>query len=247
MTVDKKEIPVVILAAGEAKRLKPLSNQIIKPIVPINGIPLINRVIENYYDNGFEKFYIVISPEEKGIKNTVSEFELVKNNKVFAEFLIQQEAKGMADAILTTYEKVKDHKCFIVTAADVLYEKETPTLMLEKHIENESYLTLSLIYSEDEKMSVGHGNCVLKENHMVEKIIEKPGPEKKIGNYYSMPTYIFSTEFFNAIKHVKTSERGEYEIQDAIVLAIKNNKKVLGVNILPKMKNFKFKNVGAYH
>ncbi|MCP4761715.1 MAG: hypothetical protein GY870_08035, partial [archaeon] len=56
-----------------------------------------------------------------------------------------------------------------------------------------------------------------------------------------------STEFFNAIKHVKTSERGEYEIQDAIEEAIENNKKVLGVNILPKMKNFKHKNVGAFH
>ena len=57
--VEKKDIPVVILAAGEARRLKPLSNHIIKPIVPIVGVPIINRIIQNFHKNGFKKYTCV--------------------------------------------------------------------------------------------------------------------------------------------------------------------------------------------
>ena len=112
-----------------------------------------------------------------------------------------------------------------------------------KHFENNGYLTLSLIFSNDDKMSVGHGNCSLKEDKIVTDIIEKPGPDKKIGDYYSMPTYVFSTEFMDSIKKVNVSERGELEIQDAIKSSIVEGKKVIGVNILPESKDFMFSDV----
>jgi len=99
MQVQNYEIPVVILAAGEAKRLKPLSNQTIKPIIPILGIPMIERIIDNYYSNHFRHFFIVIGEAEISVKNIVEQMEIVKNNLVDVSFIIQKKALGMADAI----------------------------------------------------------------------------------------------------------------------------------------------------
>ncbi|HDZ17970.1 MAG TPA: nucleotidyl transferase, partial [archaeon] len=49
----KLETYVIILAAGYAKRLMPLSKRIPKPLLDINGKTLIFRIISNFKISGF--------------------------------------------------------------------------------------------------------------------------------------------------------------------------------------------------
>jgi NDP-sugar pyrophosphorylase family protein len=262
--VEKKDIPVIILAAGEAKRLKPLSNHVIKPIIPIAGVPLISRIIQNYQNNGFKKFICVIGREEAGIKDTVLAMDEVKNRDIIIDFIVQKNPKGMADAIIQTAKILKDslpennftdssnkiNPFFVVSSSDVLFEDDTLTLMFEKHINSESDITLSLVSSEDDQMSLGHGNISFAntEKGIVNKIIEKPGPKRKISDYYSMPIYIFSIEILEHLKELQKSERGEIEVQDAIQNMIKANKKIVGLDILPEFNgSFKYHDISAFH
>jgi NDP-sugar pyrophosphorylase family protein len=262
--VEKKDIPVVILAAGEARRLKPLSNHIIKPIIPIVGVPIINRIIQNFNKNGFKKYICVIGEEEAGIKGTVLALEEVKNGNINLDFIIQKKPKGMADAIVQTSEiikktlpktnfsdsSIKTNPFFIVSSSDIIFEDDTSTMMFEKHLNSKSDITLSLVNSSDDKMSIGHGNVSFSNTKkgIINEIIEKPGPKSKISNYYSMPIYVFSIDILDNLKNLQKTERGEYEIQDAIQNMIKANKKVVGLDILPDFKgNFKYKDIGAFH
>lgn len=246
----KKKIPIVILAAGEAKRLEPLSDEIIKPIVPIAGIPLINRIITNYYENGFNTFIVVISNQEKGIKSVIESMDIFIDKKITIDYAIQEIPKGMADAILRSenYIKKNETEFFFVTASDVIFEKDTPNLLIESHFKHKSQITLSLIYSEDPKMADGHGNVEIRESNVITKIIEKPGAENKISNYYSMPVYIFPVSIFDYIKQIGKSERGEYEVQTAIQKLIDSGRPCLGIDILPSLqKKLIYKKIGAYH
>lgn len=246
----KKRIPVVILAAGEAKRLEPLSEEIIKPIVPIAGIPLINRIITTYYNNGFKNFIIVISNSEKGIKTVIESMDIFIHKKITVEYAIQEIPKGMADAVLKAEGLVRKSEAnyFIVSASDVIFEKDTPHLMIENHIKHNSQITLSLLYSEDPKMAEGHGNVEIRPDNLVTKIIEKPGSKNKISNYYSMPIYVFPLDMFDYIKYINKSQRGEYEIQSAIQKMIDSGIKCLGIDILPKLqKKIIYEKIGAYH
>ncbi|MHA1727808.1 MAG: sugar phosphate nucleotidyltransferase [Promethearchaeota archaeon] len=260
--IKKSDIPVVILAAGDAKRLEPLSNQINKPMVPIAGIPMIIRIILGYNRDGFTKFLIVIGDKEKKIKDTILKLNAVRNKEISVEFIIQKDPKGMADAIYQSFDSLKpllksskftDNKAqikpfFIVSAADVLFNKNILSEMLQKHSDSFADITLSLIFSEDNRMSKGHGNVLMDENGIVLNIIEKPGPEKKISDYYSMPVYIFSEEIMEYIREIKKSERQEIEIQDAIKNMITDGKKIVGLDIFPQFKGkFSLDNIGAYH
>jgi NDP-sugar pyrophosphorylase family protein len=252
MQSDKTKVPVVILAAGEARRLRPLSNVVIKPIIPINGIPLIHRIIQNYYSNGFTQFYIVLSKEENDIQKSTTSMSLVKNGSISIQYCIQDVPKGMADAIFRTYDllkkKLRTDDFFFVSAADVIFEDDTPTIMYNKHSNAKSDITLSAVYSEDPNMSIGHGNITMDNTGRVTKIVEKPGPDHIIGNYYSMPVYTFSFQFLETLRSVRQSQRGEFEVQDAIQDYILKGRNVVGVDILPRFgKRFKLTNIGSFH
>ena len=50
----------IIMAAGKGKRMQPITNRVPKPLVKINGISMIETVIEALHDNGIFEIYIVV-------------------------------------------------------------------------------------------------------------------------------------------------------------------------------------------
>ena len=52
---------VMILAAGKGKRLRPITNRIPKPLVRINGIPILAHHFEKLYVAGFKQVFVNIS------------------------------------------------------------------------------------------------------------------------------------------------------------------------------------------
>ena len=52
------EIPVVILAGGRGSRLGEYTEAIPKPMVEIQGVPIIERIIRNFQKHGFKKFIV---------------------------------------------------------------------------------------------------------------------------------------------------------------------------------------------
>jgi len=54
--VDK----AIIVAAGIGKRMRPLTNEIPKPLVPVNGIPMIDTIINGLKENGITEIYVVV-------------------------------------------------------------------------------------------------------------------------------------------------------------------------------------------
>lgn len=50
----------IILAGGKGTRILPYSNILPKPLLPINGVPLISRLIHQLIENGFDDIYICV-------------------------------------------------------------------------------------------------------------------------------------------------------------------------------------------
>ena len=50
----------VIMAAGIGKRMQPLTLQIPKPLVPVNGVRMIDTVVSALHQNGIEEIYVVV-------------------------------------------------------------------------------------------------------------------------------------------------------------------------------------------
>jgi len=77
ITNDFNENPVttaLLLAAGIGNRLKPLTDSIPKCLIEINGIPILERLMDNLSDNGFKRLVIVVGYLDHRIRKFVNEY-----------------------------------------------------------------------------------------------------------------------------------------------------------------------------
>ena len=58
---QKSNIPVIIMAGGIGKRLKPFTNVLPKPLIPINNKTVIEHIIDKFSLRGYQNFYITLN------------------------------------------------------------------------------------------------------------------------------------------------------------------------------------------
>ncbi|MHA1294191.1 MAG: sugar phosphate nucleotidyltransferase [Promethearchaeota archaeon] len=253
---SKSSTFVIILAAGKATRLRPLSERIPKPLIKINKIPIILRIIESFKKAGYSKFCIII-----GYKGNLIKQEVSKINNIELEFVEQKELLGMADALFLSIKylkkKYKDIQNFFITASDIIFSNRE-LINIEKLYNNiKADMVLSLMRSKDITIAQGHGNVKIfrESNYLNGKaiergfkiidIIEKPKKTEILSEYYSLPLYLIKKKVFSYLKKVTFSERGEKEFQDAIKIAINNGDNIRGINIIPSL--ITNENIGEFH
>ena len=67
---------VVILAGGKGSRFSGLTESAPKPLISVNGKPIITRIIEHYSHYGFKDFVIPVGYKGEMIKNYFKNFDL---------------------------------------------------------------------------------------------------------------------------------------------------------------------------
>lgn len=106
----------VILAGGRGKRLKPITDYVPKPLVPLNNIPIIEWQIRYLKKFGINDFIICTGYKTEQIKN----FLKTKNNLgVKIEYSIEKSPLGTGGAIKKIGNLIKD-KSFLVINGDVI-------------------------------------------------------------------------------------------------------------------------------
>ncbi|MHA1915068.1 MAG: sugar phosphate nucleotidyltransferase [Promethearchaeota archaeon] len=254
----KSNCYVIILAAGFATRLRPLSNRIPKPLIEINGQTLLSRIITNFTEAGFSKFIVVVGYKKELIKEKIACY-----GKLDISFIEQETPSGMAEAVGLAIEEVNEISKknmishYFITAADILFSKEEILKMYLYYQKSNSDMVLSLMMSNDIEVAKGHGNVKLSKqpefpdesafqhNLKITDVIEKPEPNQILSEYYSLPLYLVNKKIVGYLKSVKISERGEKEFQDAIKLSLSHGDNVQGINIINKL--ITIDNVGQYH
>jgi glucose-1-phosphate thymidylyltransferase len=247
---------VIILAAGKATRLRPLSDVIPKPLIKINGIPIISRVIHTFKEAGFTNFIILVGYKQQAIKT-----ELLKIQDIELEFIEQTIQIGMADGLLLCLNQFNEKKQklynFFVTAADVVFSKQKINQMFSLYKNASADIILGLMKSKDKKIASGHGNVkISKDSELIRDsdikhglkivdIVEKPEENQILSDYYSLPFYLFNQKIISYLEKVDFSFRGEKEMQDSIKASIKNGDIVRGINIIDH--DITIENIGSYH
>jgi NDP-sugar pyrophosphorylase family protein len=255
---SKQNFYIIILAAGIATRLRPLSNRIPKPLIEINNETLLSRIISNFKEAGFSKFIVVV-----GFKKELIKKKLVDYNNLDILYIEQDTPSGMAEAIELAIGKIDESNeknkisHFFITAVDILFSKDVILKMYLISQKSNSDMVLSLMRSNDIGIAKGHGNVeILKEPELIDHstiqqnlqiidIIEKPEPNQILSEYYSLPLYLVNRKIVDYLKFVKISKRGEKEFQDAIKLGISKGDLVQGINIIDEM--ITINNIGRYH
>lgn len=104
------------MAAGEGRRLRPLTERWPKPVLPIDGRPVVVTLLHELADADCERAWIVTGHLAEQVEELVAGCE----PRLEIHFLRQPEALGSADAVSRAIEAGADPP-FLVTAADTVY------------------------------------------------------------------------------------------------------------------------------
>ena len=104
----QKNSEVVIMAGGRGQRLSPFSELLPKPLIPINGKPVIDHIIEKFLRVGIKKIYITVNYKKNIIKSYLQN-QFKKTKIVYIE-----EKKPLGTASSLNQIKIKNPKNFLV-------------------------------------------------------------------------------------------------------------------------------------
>lgn len=200
----------VLLAAGEGKRLRPLTYTKPKVLLPIANKPIIQHLIDDLIFLGVDEIIIVTNYLEDKIKQALSSYKNIK-------FVHQENLNGTADAFKQA-NFIKE--TFFAINGDEVINIEDLKQLMKRHKEKNAVVTVGAMKIENpERFGV-----LVTENDKIIKIIEKP--QKTSGNLVNMGMYVFEPEIFDFIDKTKKSVRGEYEITESIQIAAKETGRV---------------------
>lgn len=194
----------VVLAAGQGKRMQPLTNDRPKALVELKGKPLLQHVLESLEKAGVEETIIVVGFLAEMVKAKFGK----KLGKMKLGYVEQRIPMGTAHALLQARKKIRGKQRFLVASTDVIVPAELWKSLAAK----KGFDAVVALREEEHPESFG---IALVSGKKLEQIVEKP-LGKIESNLVNAGCYAFSEKIFPALKKTKIGERGEFELTDAI-------------------------------
>ncbi|MFC6733941.1 UTP--glucose-1-phosphate uridylyltransferase AglF [Haladaptatus sp. DYSN1] len=206
----------VVLAAGKGTRLRPLTEDKPKGMVEVDGKPILTHCLEQLVELDAEEFVIVVGYlKEKIISHYGDEFQGVP-----ITYSHQREQKGLAHALLTVEEHIDDD--FMLILGDNIFQANLGDVVKRQSEDraDAAFLVEEVPYEEASR----YGVCVTNPYGEITDVVEKP--EEPPSNLVMTGFYTFTPAIFHACKLVQPSNRGEFEISEAIDLLIQSNRTI---------------------
>jgi len=192
-----------ILAAGEGTRMRPLTANIPKPLLPVAGRPFLEHNIESLKESGIKDIIMLVGWRAQRIRE---HFGDGKDFGVRIEYVEQKERLGTAHAIGMIRDMVDSP--FLCLYGDVVLTRESVKGIVEHHKKVKGSV-MALTTVDDPKR---YGVIMVRDG-VVMGISEKP--EVPETNTVNAGAYLLDPSIFDAIAETRKSPRGEYEITDA--------------------------------
>jgi UDP-N-acetylglucosamine diphosphorylase/glucosamine-1-phosphate N-acetyltransferase len=195
-------LKAVILAAGEGNRMRPLTSNRPKVMLPIANKPIAERLLVEVREAGIEEFIFVVGYCDEQVR------EYFGNGDkwgVAVDYSEQRKQMGTADAIRMVEGAVDGN--FLVINGDVIIGREDI-----RRLKNKKHNTMSIIEVKDPQ---GLGMVELSGTKVVNIYEKTEAPPSLMAN---TGLYLFTPEIFEAIAKTEKSPRGEYEIPDSLQL-----------------------------
>ena len=239
----------IIPLAGLGTRMLPLSSVIPKELLPINGKPNIEFIIDECIEAGIKKIIFIISKKKENIRNYFFNdrfynsiikkkrdkkikkiYKRIKDYQKIIKFVYQNEPKGTGDAVLKCQKLIKDKHFLMLLPDDLIIKKNCSKEMIRLHkITKGSIIATKRV----NKKTVSRWGILSLKNKkkdyfQITDVIEKPSIKKAPSNYAIIGRYILTSKIFKEIKKLKPGQGGEIHITDAIKNLIKKENKFYG-------------------
>lgn len=205
----------VVLAAGEGRRLRPLTKYRPKPMLPAANRPILEYVFDALIDAGIDDLHVVVGYERERVQE---HFGPSYRDRTLT-YHTQKKQLGSGHALLQAHAAIDGD--FVVVNGDEVVTTDVIEGVIENH-SAEDTCTLAVMESAE----AAQYGAVRLDGETVTELVEKPG----IGTYrlYNTGVYAFGPSFFSAVENVEREE-GELALTDAIAEVIDRGGHVRGV------------------
>ncbi|MFH1201289.1 MAG: nucleotidyltransferase family protein [Candidatus Omnitrophota bacterium] len=156
----------IILAGGKGERLKSITRDIPKPIIPLGGKPFCLYQIELLKKHGVRDIIFSIGYLREKVQR------LLGNGSdlgIDIHYAIEDEPLGTAGAIKNSAQYLHSDALFLVLNGDVLTDMDLSKL-IEFHRSKKSFVTISLIEAKEKK---SYGSVLVNKNGRIKSFAEK--------------------------------------------------------------------------
>ena len=206
----------VVLAAGEGTRLRPLTEDKPKGMVEVDGEPILTHCFEQLVEQGASELLVVVGyQKEVIISHYGDEFEGIP-----ITYAHQREQAGLAHALLTVEEDIDSE--FMLMLGDNVFDANLEDVVRRQREQrtDAAFLVEEVPYEEASR----YGVCDTNKYGEITEVLEKP--EDPPSNLVMTGFYTFTPAIFHACHLVQPSDRGEYEISDAVDLLLKSGRTI---------------------
>jgi len=198
----------VILAAGEGKRMRPLTAKRPKVMLPLVYRPMLEHLVIAARDAGITDFVFVVGYGEREIRRHFGDGSAWG---IHVEYAPQRQQNGTADAVRAARELVTD--TFLVLNGDMILKSDDIV-----NLSRGSSPCMG-VSTTDHPQDYG---VVLTENDLITSLEEKS--QNPRSNLINAGAYLFNSDIFGMIDRVRSSPRGELELTDALTEPIAEKK-----------------------
>jgi len=246
----------IIPLAGLGTRLLPLTSVFAKELLPINGKPGIEYILDECIEAGIKEVIFIISKKKIMIKKyfynekfykdiikrkndlrILNEYKKILKYKKMIKFVFQNKPLGTGDAVLKTKNLIKDKFFLMLLPDDLIIKQNCSKSMILIHNKFNASVMASMKVGKKEVSRWGIYDIkkrINNKNFIIKSVVEKPSIKQAPSNNAVIGRYILPKTIFNKLSKLKPGKGGEIHITDAIQSLINDNDKFIGHNFLGK-------------
>lgn len=211
----------VILAAGKGTRMRELTQELPKPMLKVQGRPILEHIVEGVKSAGITEIFIVTGWKAEVVESYFGDGSRWGVSIHYGRQIVQ-DGTGKAPEIAQEFVGSDD---FLLTYGDILVKPETYAAMRKRFGEGDFSGLLTVTGSQD----VTKGGLIFFDDQFcLRKLVEKPSHEQitqltsdgwikpRQPVWYNAGIYIFKPVLYEFTARLEKSPRGEYELTDAL-------------------------------
>ena len=211
-----------LLAAGEGVRLLPITATRPKHLIRVGGKPILEHCLDALKANGVTEAVVITHYMGEAIRAYFGDgakfgFKL--------EYVEQKKVLGTGNAVSVIEPYVEGD--FLLVYGDLLFSAEAVKAVSNAYRSGKPDAVMAVVPVDKPE---NYGVVEFIKDKAVKCIVEKP-KDSASSNLANAGLYILGEDVFKALRRVKQSVRGEWELTDAVTMMAREGRKVLAAEI----------------
>ena len=211
----------LIVAAGEGRRMRPITYWRPKPLVPVADAPIIVHIIRGFVAAGVADICIVVGHLRDQLTAALADGSSWGANLTYR---VQEVPRGTADAVLLARDFLSNGP-FLLSWGDILVPPAHYRRVVEAAPGADGVLSVNEVEDPWE------GAAVYTRGDFVERVIEKPPPGTSTTNFNNAGIFVLPPDILEIASRLKPSPRGELELPQAIDVLLARGARLRAVEV----------------